>query len=67
MRSQVNKDIRDAAATQRVYLYEIAAKMDIGYTTLLFWLRQDHLSDDKRKRILVAIDDLAKERQQIVS
>lgn len=67
MRSQTNKDIRDAAATQRVYLYEIATRLSIGYTTLLYWLRTDNLSDEKRKRILRAIDDLARERQQIVS
>ena len=62
MRSTKNRDIRDKAASERVFLYEIAQRIGISYSSLIVWLRDD-LSEAKRKQILCAIDELSSSRK----
>lgn len=58
MRS-VNQDIKNAIKKASIYQYEVADKMGIAETTLVRWLRYQ-LTEDKRKQIKNAIDELKK-------
>ena len=57
----MNDDIRKKIRQSRLRQWEISAKLGVCEYTLIRWLR-DELSDEKRKRILEAIDELISER-----
>jgi transposase-like protein len=55
-----NDDIRLLAKKEGVYLWQIADRLGIAEITLIRWLRKP-LPEDKKKKILNAIYELAKE------
>lgn len=59
-RSTANADIRKAARVADVAQWQICERLGISEPTLTRWLRGD-LPEDRRQRILAAIDELAKE------
>lgn len=58
----MNEDVRNRIRKERLLQWEVAAKIGVCEYTLVRWLRCE-LSDEKRKRILAAIDALVKERE----
>lgn len=56
-----NLDIRAVARGKGVYLYEVAAVLDISEPTIMRWLRAE-LTDERRTAILDAIDRVAAQR-----
>lgn len=61
MRSIKNQDIRNAAADRRVFLYEVAEKMNIAQSTFFLQLRNE-LPAERKKLILETINELASKR-----
>lgn len=55
-----NLEIRQAVAKNRLRFYEVADALGISEFTLSRKLRKE-LEDDEKKKILAAIDKLAKE------
>ena len=55
-----NLEIRQAVAKHRLRFYEVADALGISEFTLSRKLRKE-LEDDEKKKILAAIDKLAKE------
>ncbi len=55
-----NGDIRAAAVSRGVYLYEVAARLGVSEPTLTRLLRRE-LSEDKRRQIKDIISELAAE------
>jgi hypothetical protein len=51
----INFDIKKAISDARIYVYEVADELGISEPGFRLWLRKD-LSDEKRARILEAID-----------
>lgn len=58
--TQENKTVRRAARSAGVPLWRVAAAVGVSEPTLTRWLRVP-LTEDKEKRIMAAIDNLAKE------
>lgn len=57
-----NNDIRDAAKSRGVFLWQIAERVGMNDGNFSRKLRQE-LSDEDKKEIMVIIDELAKERE----
>lgn len=55
-----NQDIRGLIASNRIFNWEVAKKIGIADTTLSRWLRTP-LNDERKERVLTAIDELKKE------
>lgn len=58
--TQENKTVRRAARSAGVPLWRVAAAVGVSEPTLTRWLRVP-LTEDKEKRIMAAIYNLAKE------
>lgn len=56
---KVNQDIKDKIKQSNLYQYQIADQMGIAETTLVRWLRYE-LTEEKRKMIEIAINELSK-------
>ena len=54
-----NLDIRNKIRECRLRHYEVAAQIGISETTFCVWLRHE-LTDERKKRVLEAIDQLSK-------
>lgn len=57
---KANLEIRQAAKQAHVTLWEVANHMGISEPTMTRWLRVE-LSEDRRQRILAAIEQLGRE------
>ena len=57
---KANMEIRLLLTNNRLKNWEVANKMGIADTTLSRWLRTP-LSDERKERVLTAIDELKKE------
>lgn len=55
-----NLDIRNAIKVNRLKYWEVAEKVGISDTRFTVWLRMP-LNDDRKKRVLDAINELTKE------
>ena len=55
-----NEKIRELIQKKRFKYYEVAQRIGITNTTFSVWLRTP-LSDERKKRVLTAIDELKKE------
>lgn len=53
-----NLDLRVYAKRKGVYLYEVAAALNISEPTIMRWLRAD-LSDERKSELYKAIDSVA--------
>ena len=58
-----NLEIRKKAKRNGVPLYMVAAELGIGPNTLSVWLRFE-LDDEKRERVLAAIDAVVARRTE---
>lgn len=58
--TQENKTVRRTAHSAGVPLWRVAAAVGVSEPTLIRWLRVP-LTEDKEKRIMAAINELAKE------
>lgn len=59
-----NVDIRAAAKQAGVFLYTVADKLGVSEPTMTRLLRRE-LSEDKKRKILDIITEIASERQEI--
>ncbi|HGF7684112.1 MULTISPECIES: hypothetical protein [Enterococcus] len=57
---KANSEIRQIITNCRIKNWEVANKIGIADTTLSVWLRTP-LSEDRKKRVLLAIEELKKE------
>ncbi|MGO2082472.1 hypothetical protein [Vagococcus sp.] len=57
---KTNNEIRSMITQSRLKNWEVANKMKIADTTLSRWLRTP-LNDEKKRRVLDAIEELKKE------
>lgn len=57
-----NNDIRTKARENRVYLYEIAEKLNVSEPTFNRWLRKE-LSEDLKQKALAAIEQIREEHE----
>ena len=59
---KANADIRKAARIADIPLWRIGEKLGISEPTMIRWLRSE-LPEDKRQRILNAINEISKEQE----
>lgn len=57
-----NAEIRAAAKSAGVFLYEIAEKIGVSEPTFIRWLRKD-LADDLKAKSLAAIGEIKREHE----
>ncbi len=57
-----NLDIRSAAKSAGVFLYEIAEKIGVSEPMFIRYLRKE-LSDGMKAKVLAAIDEIKREHQ----
>ena len=57
-----NNDIRTTARENRVYLYEIAEKLNVSEPTFNRWLRKE-LSEDLKQKVIAAIEQIREEHE----
>jgi predicted XRE-type DNA-binding protein len=55
-----NQEIRNMIFSSRIRNYEVAEKVGISDTRFSVWLRTE-LSDERKQRVLNAIDELKKQ------
>lgn len=60
-----NAEIRDAAKTAGVFLWEIAERFGVSDCNFSRKLRKE-LPDGERERVLTIIKELAAERQEVI-
>ncbi len=60
---KANQDVRNAAKTAGIKLWEIAVHLGVGEATIMRWMRIS-LSADREKVIMQAIAELAQEKQK---
>lgn len=60
-----NAEIRDAAKTAGVFLWEIAERFGVSDCNFSRKLRKE-LPDSERERVLTIIKELAAERQEVI-
>lgn len=58
----MNRDIKERIKAAGLHQYEVAHLLGIHETTLICWLRYE-LSEEKRARILAAIEEGAKQHE----
>ena len=58
-----NLDVRALARSKGVYLYEVAAELNISEPTLMRWLRAK-LSDERKAELIKAINRVAAQHEQ---
>ena len=61
LKSGRNEDIRTYASARRIYLYEVAEHLGMSESALYYHLR-GKLNEERRQRIMTAIDELAQSR-----
>lgn len=57
-----NKDIREMAKENGVYLYEIAEKLSVSEPTFNRWLRKE-LTEELKRKALLAIEEIVREHK----
>ena len=57
-----NTEIRAAAKSAGVFLYEIAEKLDVSEPTFIRYMRKE-LSDAMKTKVLAAIEELKQEHE----
>ncbi len=57
-----NLDVRSAAKSAGVFLYEIAEKLGVSEPTFNRYLRKE-LSDDMKAKVLAAIEEIKREHE----
>lgn len=57
---KANQDLRELIYTERLKNWQVADKIGISDSRFSVWLRTP-LNEERKKRILAAIDDLKKE------
>lgn len=55
-----NMEIRAAAKSAGVFLYEIAEKLDVSEPTFIRWLRKE-LDEPTKRKALAAIEEIKRE------
>lgn len=61
--SSANSDIKSAAKTAGIYLYNIADRLGVSENTMTRLMRRE-LSDEKKAQIKAIIAELAAEKEQ---
>ena len=54
---KLNQDIKETIRKARIHQWEVASAIGISESTLIRWLR-DELPEEKRMRILSAVDQI---------
>lgn len=57
-----NAEIRAAAKSAGVFLYEIAEKLDVSEPTFIRWLRKE-LDEPTKRKTLAAIEEIKREHE----
>ena len=57
-----NAEIRAAAKSAGVFLYEIAEKLDVSEPTFIRWLRKE-LDEPTKRKALTAIEEIKREHE----
>lgn len=57
-----NTEIRAAAKSAGVFLYEIAEKLDVSEPTFIRWLRKE-LDEPTKRKALTAIEEIKREHE----
>ena len=57
-----NMEIRAAAKSAGVFLYEIAEKLDVSEPTFIRWLRKE-LDEPTKRKALTAIEEIKREHE----
>lgn len=57
-----NTEIRAAAKSAGVFLYEIAEKLDVSEPTFIRWLRKE-LDEPTKRKALAAIEEIKREHE----
>lgn len=60
--NRYNSDIRSAAKSAGVFLYEIAEKLDVSEPTFIRWLRKE-LDEPTKRKALAAIEEIKREHE----
>ena len=60
-----NMDIRQAIKMKRLFYFEVAQALGIADSTFSRWMRQE-MPQEKKKNILSVIDQLAREKQEVI-
>lgn len=60
--NRYNSDIRSAAKSAGVFLYEIAEKLDVSEPTFIRWLRKE-LDEPTKRKALTAIKEIKREHE----
>ncbi|MDD6394795.1 MAG: hypothetical protein PUB37_01200 [Firmicutes bacterium] len=60
--TKVNIDIRQTAKSKKIPFWKIAKHLGISEPTFTRWMREE-LSEEKRERITLAIEELANNEQ----
>lgn len=60
--NRYNSDIRSAAKSAGVFLYEIAEKLDVSEPTFIRWLRKE-LDEPTKRKALTAIEEIKREHE----
>ena len=59
-----NQDLRDLTRAKRLFAYEVAEAMGVSRSSYFDLLRKKDLPEKDRKKILAAIDEAARRREQ---
>ena len=57
-----NTEIRAAAKSAGVFLYEVAEKLDVSEPTFIRWLRKE-LDEPTKRKALTAIEEINREHE----
>ena len=57
-----NQDIRDLLKEKRIFLWQVARKLNIHEQTLYSWLRYEPMPMEHQVKIFDAIDEIERER-----
>lgn len=57
-----NTEIRAAAKSAGVFLYEVAEKLDVSEPTFIRWLRKE-LDEPTKRKALTAIEEIKREHE----
>lgn len=60
--NRYNSDIRSAAKSAGVFLYEIAEKLGVSEPTFIRWLRKE-LDEPTKRKALTAIKEIKREHE----
>ena len=59
----MNADIREEIRRRGLYAWDVARQLGVHKSTVFYWLGQD-LTDEKRKRLINAINAASEKRKQ---